>query len=123
MTLDANIVIAYLNGDPIVIEQIVRWRKEGVTLFLSAAAEAEVLSFPALTATELQTTEHFLIENFISIPIDRSLARHAAALRRMLKIKLWDASIAATALVTHTPLVTRNVKDFRKVPGIRLMTI
>lgn len=40
MTIDANIVIAYLGGEPAVIEHIMAWRREGKPLFLPAVAEA-----------------------------------------------------------------------------------
>lgn len=123
MTLDANIIVAYLNGESAVVDQIIKWRREGVTLLLPTVVEAEILSFPALVGVELQKTEVFLTDNFTSIPLDRAIARVAASIRRTYKMKLPDAAIAATALMTHTSLVTRNAKDFRKVHGIRMLTI
>lgn len=123
MTLDTNIVIAYLDGEIAVMDQATKWRKEGNNFFLPVMVEAEVLSFPGMTPVELARAAQFMTENFILIPMDRWLARIAATFRREHTLKLPDATIAATACVTKTPLVTRNVKDFRKVPGIRLLTI
>ena len=40
--------------------------------------------------------------------------------RRKVSIKLPDAVIAATALLHDLTLVTRNVKDFEKVDGLRI---
>lgn len=42
-------------------------------------------------------------------------------IRRSSKIKLPDAVIAATALVYHLTLLTRNIKDFQKVPGLKFL--
>ncbi len=123
MTLDSNIVIAYLNGEQTVMDQMTEWRKEGNNFFLPVMVEAEVLSFSGMTPVELARAEKFMMENFILIPLDRWLVRIAAAFRREHKLKLPDATIAASAFITKTPLVTRNVKDFRKIPGIRLLTI
>ncbi|MBI2120108.1 MAG: PIN domain-containing protein, partial [Parcubacteria group bacterium] len=64
-----------------------------------------------------------LMENFVFIPFDRSLTKIAARIRREAKVKFPDAAIAATALFTQTALVTRNVKDFRKINSIFLQEI
>lgn len=123
MTVDTNIVIAYLGGDELLIDLITTWRKQGGFLYLSTIAEAEVLSFSEWTPQECHATERFLAENFISVPFDRPVMRLAAEMRRTVKIKLPDAAIAATALFTHTPLLTRNYKDFRKIKKLRLITV
>lgn len=123
MTIDANIIIAYVGGDNSVIEALSRWREEGRPLFLSTVVETEVLSFAKWTAEEHQDTEEFLSVNFTSVGFDRNLARAAAAIRRSVRINLPDAAIAATALYTGTPLVTRNVKDFRNIVGLKVLTI
>ncbi len=123
MTIDANIVIAYLGGDEVVIETLSRWRQEGRPLLLPAIAETEVLSFSEWTDEERKATEQFISENFTSIPFDRTLARIASVIRRQSKIKLPDATLAATALFTHTPLVTRNVRDFKRISHLSIIQI
>lgn len=45
MTIDANIIIAYLAGDAEVIDVLSLWRETGKSLFIPTIAEAEVLSF------------------------------------------------------------------------------
>ena len=123
MTLDANIIIGYLDGDEEIIKALRHWQERGYTFFLSAVAEAEILSFSEWTPIEQRVTEEFLEENFTSISFDRYLARIAAQIRRNSKIKFPDAAIAATAIFTRSPLVTRNIKDFKKVSGLEIITI
>lgn len=123
MTIDTNIVIAYLGGDRSVVSALSLWQKEGRIFLLSTVAETEILSFLGFTPHELRETEKFIEENFASIHFDRRIARIAASIRREAKIKFPDAAIAATALYTRTPLVTRNVRDFRKVPSLNILTI
>lgn len=54
----------------------------------------------------------------------RSVAsRFAAEIRRTVKMKFPDAAIAATALYTRTPLVTRNQKDFKNVPTLSIVAL
>jgi predicted nucleic acid-binding protein len=95
----------------------------GLPLLLSTVVETEVLSFPKFTPEELQLTLKFLEENFISIPFSREIARIAAKLRRDYRIKFPDAAIAATTIYTTTPLVTRNIKDFKKIPNLKILKI
>lgn len=123
MTIDANIVIAYLAGDANVVETLSKWKEEGVSLFLPTVAESEVLSFSNWTLEEQRATEKFIEDTFTSISFDRSIARIAAAVRRETKMKFPDAAIAATALFTHTPVVTRNQRDFKRVPGLRIVSL
>jgi len=122
MTLDTNIVIAYLVGDAAVVKTLSQWKEEGRVIFLPAVAEAEILSFPGLSAEEKRRTEEFL-ENLTFISFDRTVARRSAEIRRISRIKFPDAAIAATALVTYTPLITRNVRDFKKIPELTTITI
>lgn len=123
MTIGANIIIAYLNGEQEVVETLSRFLQEGKILLLPTIVEAEVLSFSGLTKEERLVTESFLEENFTSIPLDRHIAKIAAEIRRQTKLKFPDAAIAATALFTNTPLITRNIRDFKKVPGLSLLKI
>lgn len=118
MTIDANIVIAYIAGDEPIVATLSHARQEGQPLFLSTIAEAEVLGFPGFTLGERERTARFLAAHFISIPCDRAVAYQAAQLRATLPVKLPDAIIAATALLTGTPLATRNSRDFKNVPGL-----
>lgn len=60
---------------------------------------------------------------FVSVQCDRSIARLAGRIRSVTRMQLPDAVIAASALTTHTPLVTRNVRDFRNVPGLAVETL
>lgn len=124
MTIDTNIVIAFLDGtDKDVSDFLTKCRREGKPLFLSTVAEAETLGFSGLSVKELYETEVFLEENFISVAFDRTVSHIAAELRRTTRIKFPDAAIAATALYTHTPLLTRNVKDFQRIPNLLVVEV
>lgn len=123
MTIDTNIVIGYLNGDKGIIKQIKEWRVEERILIIPTIVESEVLSFSGLSLKEQRVIERFIEENFISVAYDRQIAHIAARLRRETKIKFPDAGIAATAIFTHTPIVTKNVKDFRRITGLEVINI
>lgn len=122
MTLDSNIIIAYLSGEKIVVETLLLWKEEGRIIFLPAVVETEVLSFAGMNKDERQRTEAFL-ESLSFISFDRNMARLAAEIRSVIGMKFPDAAIAATALAMHTPIVTRNVKDFNRIVGLTVVTI
>jgi predicted nucleic acid-binding protein len=121
MTLDTNILIAYLNGDNNVISALSQWKKEGRALFVSSVALAETLSYPAITPSDADIIRDFVGET-ISVPFDNSLAEIAASLRRKYKIRLPDAVVAATALSRNTPIVTRD-RQFLKIKEISVILI
>lgn len=49
-------------------------------------------------------------------------ARRGEARRKNYSLKIADSAIAATALFTGSILLTRNVKDFRRVPELKLQS-
>lgn len=124
MTIDTNILIAYLGGEPEVVDQIKTWKQTSCSLFISSVAECEILSYPKLSLEESRRIALFLSENFIILPFDSQRAKYAAAIRRIIhSLKLPDAAIAALAAETGTSLVTRNVRDFQKIPNLQIIKI
>jgi predicted nucleic acid-binding protein len=57
----------------------------------------------------------------LAIELEQSIKEKTAEIRKMYKIKLPDAIIAATALVYNLTLITRNVNDFKKIDGLRII--
>ena len=123
MTLDTNIIIAYLAGESAVVDAPTLFKNQGGALLLPTVVEAEMLSFSKWSAEERAVTERFLEENFVAIPCDRVVARIASHLGASSPIRLPDAIIAASALVTRTPLATRNAKDFKNITNLELFKI
>ena len=116
MILDTNILIAYLDGERAVVDFVLNQKEAGRAIFVSSVSVAELLSLPALAETDIRRIKDFL-GNFISVPLNDDLAEAAAVLRRTYKLSIPDATVAATALVHRSPLITRD-KSFRKVKEI-----
>lgn len=121
MTLDTNILIAYLNNEPRVVKTLSDWKSSGRILFISSISRAEILALPKLSPNETEKIRNFL-NSFLSIPFDDSVAENAALLKRIYRLKLPDAGIAATALTRNLPLVTRD-RRFRKIREITVIEI
>jgi hypothetical protein len=61
-----------------------------------------------------------LLDPFIELPVDRAVAERAGRLRRTSDVRLPDALVAATAAEHRLVLVTRNVRHFSGVRGLRV---
>jgi predicted nucleic acid-binding protein len=122
MTLDTNILIAYLNGDQVVIDALSRWKRAGNLITISTISRAELLSWSELGSHELATTRDFLAQ-FISIPVNDTLADVAGSLRRTYpRLELPDAIIAATAITYGGMLFTRD-NDFLQIHELELVLV
>lgn len=86
----------------------------------SAISRLEVFGFPGLTVAD-QNGLQVLLSQFHEISVSGEVIDEAIRLRRQVRIKIPDAIIAATALVEKAELVTRNVADFRRVPGLAVI--
>lgn len=61
-----------------------------------------------------------LLDPFEELAVDRAVAERAGRLRRESGLRTPDALIAATALEQRLTLVTRNVRDFQSIRGLKV---
>lgn len=118
-TLDTNVIIYYSRGDQESVKILDEIFVRDVPLYVSAVTETEIFGFSNLTLEDIILFENFL-KAVTVVPIDSRLARNAGSLRRQYKTKTIDSIIAATALMTNSTLLTRNLRDFKKIPYLRL---
>ncbi len=62
-------------------------------------------------------------ESVVFVPIDSPTLRRAIALAERSEIRINDAVIAQQALEMGIPLLTDNVKDFKKVHGLKIVPL
>ncbi len=92
------------------------------TFGISIITKIELASYPNITEEELLKIEEFLKE-FIIIPVDENIASICSYLRRKYKTKLGDSIIAATAIYYNSPLSTFNIRDFKKIKELKLISL
>ena len=101
----------------------------GNELALSFMTVAELFQWAILRkwgARRLAQLEQYL-SDYIIIPVDQPLCREWAQIRAGQQsagrvISPQDAWIAATAIRHNLSLVTHNIKDFREISNLRLIT-
>jgi predicted nucleic acid-binding protein len=121
-TLDTNAIIYYLKSEAAAVSVLEPAFAQDIALYVSAITELELFSSPALTDEDISAISQ-LLTSVVIIPVDSRLARFARYLRRAYRVKTADSAIAATALLTHTTLLTRNTHDFQHIPTLSLMPI
>jgi predicted nucleic acid-binding protein len=114
--LDSNILIYAAQPEHAFLDE---WLEAPGTM-LSAISITEVLGYEGLASGDEELFEAMFAQLFMQ-PVSESVLRRAAGLRRVGKMKLGDAIIAATALETDSELVTRNTQDFRGIDGLRII--
>jgi hypothetical protein len=86
---------------------------------VSIISKIEVLGFNTLDY-EMEQLESFIQLSSI-VYIDEAVADKTIEIRRMKRIKLPDAIIAATALVQNCILLSHNTTDFNKIEGLQVL--
>ena len=113
VVIDTDTYIDYLRGLPEAKRFFDRIRENMV--FFSAITEAELLSGKECSKIEKKSLVFEILSNGTKIPVDNDIAQKAGAFRRVYGVNLQDTMIAATAFVMKAKLITRNLKDFKKI--------
>lgn len=121
-TLDTNAIIYYVDEDPTVVPLLEPIFGQDIAIFVSVVTELELLSHPELTEEDIAEIQQ-LLTSVVIFPLESRLAQLAGALRRQYHLKTPDSVVAATALLTRTTLVTRNIRDFQGIDGLSLLPI
>ena len=122
VTLDTNAVIYFLKKDASAEVVLKGLLEKAVVLYVPTVVELELFSLPTLTVQEALETDLFL-RTVVLVPLNSELARLAGELRRNDHLKTPDSIIAATALFTNSTLLTRNTKDFKRIPELILQLV
>ena len=121
--LDTNAIIYYTDGEPAAVAALEPLFSEDHPIYISTLTEIELFSHAAMTEEEELRLETFL-EAVQILPLTSQIARIAGDLRRShAGLKAFDSGIAATALFTHSRLITRNIRDFEDIDGLTLMAV
>ena len=119
--LDTNIIIYYLQQQlpasaANYLDEVFRTSMPAI----SVITEMELLCWKSATEADVALLRQF-IEDVTVISLTESVKQRAIEVRKASGIKLPDAIIAASALSQHLILVSRNEKDFNKVPELTVI--
>lgn len=87
---------------------------------ISVITRMELLSWDKATNDQIKVLQEFINESNV-IGLEENIILKTIELRKQYKIKLPDAIIAATALSGKMDLISHNISDFIKVPGLKVI--
>ena len=124
--LDTNTVLDYFRGKGNVAANLLALPPSEVALPAIAAYEVWVGVLGSRNAKRRQAQYEQFLATVEVLPFDSAVSRRAAELRQDLErrgegIGPLDTLIAATALAHNATLVTRNRREFGRVPGLQVV--
>ena len=128
LALDSNTISYYFRGDEQVVPRLHALAPEeiGVPAIVAYELRYGLLRLPPAASKPRLAALETLLQPMQILPFDAECAEYAASIRRTLEkngtpIGPHDLLIAATALRHHARLVTRNEREFARVPGLQVV--
>ena len=87
---------------------------------ISVITEIELLCWKSPTRKDADVLNNFINDSLV-IELDREIKLKTADIRKLYKVKLPDAIIAATAVINDYTLLTRNTKDFKSIEHLKML--
>ncbi len=124
--LDTNTVLDFFRGKGKVASNLLALPPSEIALPAIVAYEVWVGVLGSQNAKRRQAQYEQFIATIEVLPFDADVSRRAAEIRHALEkrgegIGPLDTLIAATALANNATLVTRNVREFRKVSALKVV--
>ena len=115
--MDSNVVIDYFgNKLPPKATSLI----DNLPAVISVITRLEILGWYNATSEQLNKLQNF-VEQSVVYSLSEVVIQQTISLRQQHHIRLPDAIVAATALTENKTLITRNVNDFKNIPGLNLL--
>ena len=115
--MDSNVVIDYFgNNLPNKATSFI----DNLPAVISVITRIEILGWYNATPEQLHKLQSFA-QQAVVYSLTETVVQQTILLRQQHHIKLPDAIVAATALTENKTLITRNVNDFKNIPGLNLL--
>ena len=117
--IDSNVLIDYVAQRFVPVQLLKLDAIFDTELNVSIITKIETLGFNAPSDEEKKMLQFFSVTNIIALTDD--ISQLTIHLRKTMKLKTPDAIIAAIALVYNHTLLSRNLSDFKNIPGFTVI--
>lgn len=121
--LDTDTVVDVIRKRGGVAHRLAQVSPEDVAVSAMTVAELTYGAMVSANPVKRMRETMLLLEGITVLPMDASVAREQAGIRMALRrapIGQSDMIIAATAVVSARTLVSSNLREFSRVPGLRV---
>ena len=123
--LDSNILIYFFRGTGHVADHLRRHAASTIKIPTPALFELEYGTAKSSRPMQQRAGIDAVMQRFESVPLNYASARQAGVLRQSLEkggvpIGPYDLLIAGIALANNLTVITRNTREFERVPGLKL---
>ena len=121
--LDSNILIYFFRGTGHVADHMRRHPASTIKIPTPALFELEYGTAKSSRPAQQCAGIDAVMQRFEAVPLNYASARQAGVLRQSLEsggvpIGSYDLLIAGIALANNFTLITRNTREFERVPGL-----
>ena len=118
---DTNTVIYYFNRNfPLPGEKLIDQILVDYKPAISVITEIELLCWKSASENDIIILKNF-ISDIVIYELDHQIKLKTIEIRKQYNLKHPDAIIAASALANNSILISRNIKDFEKIPMLKLI--
>ena len=118
--LDSSVIIEALRQKKIEADSYLTTKYSG-EIYISIITVAELFSGKSAQDKEVGAYLRYLISNYKIVDLDTESVILAGQLRCVYQIALPDALIASSAIKYGLTVVTHNIKDFTKIPKLKVI--
>ena len=119
--IDSDVLIDYLRGYSATRGFLLGLKKKGI-LITSVVNIVEIYSGKDIKNRKKKKIIDDFMDEFKIIALEKDLSKEAGKIRMEHQTPFADAIIAASAIKTKSFLVTRNIKHFSKIKGLKILS-
>ena len=126
MILDTTAIIDLLHGNNEVVNKIKELQRKNIPLVITSISVFEIWQGTKdIADREKMERIYYLLESLGNLSFDIPSAEEAGSIHAYLKkegkiIEPEDSMIAGIAKIHHETILTRNIKHFQRISGLKL---
>ena len=120
VVIDSSIFVDHLRNYPPSVDFFRSLLSSNKKILFSAITETELIAGKSCNDQRSRIIVLNMLNGFVKIDVTNQIALRAGDLSRVYNTALPDSIIAATDLINQAELLTKNIKDFQGIEGLKV---